>query len=65
MVSNKLEESLESMKLRMPKLDPQDSAAQYTGRGWKPVDAEAEQARLKELQNSLAERQALLEEPVE
>lgn len=53
------------MKLRMPKLDPQDSTAQYTGRGWKPVDAEAEQARLKELQNSLAERQALLEEPVE
>jgi hypothetical protein len=46
----------------MPKFDPKMiDRYQYTGQGWRPVDSEAEQERLRALQLELAQRQAELE----
>lgn len=46
----------------MPKWDEtKANKFQYTGQGWQPVDSEAEQRKLRELQIALAVRLAEIE----
>lgn len=45
-------------ELQLPEFGTQDSAWQYTGKGWRVVDLEQSAEQLRDIQRELAVRQA-------
>ena len=59
-MSNEHDRYSESTLLNKPKFSAQNSDWQYTGKGWRLVDPDAERERLETLQRMLAVRQGEL-----